>query len=592
MENLEINPQTKRLEFINKEGLKCDVSVGFKVIEIKESLEVEKIKSKIIIEVYFPYVTNKFEIPFEIVSSSSELRKYLFKYGVIYKEFFEHWVNEYVVEGIQALQVSNGVINITHLLGWQNVNNEAYPKFILDKYQSKNRPLIEYYDKHFQFKKGTLEGQLEFIEEEILPYKETRMALTIGLASIVAGYIEPHKSIGTLVINVCGKSSTGKSSIMEIAGSMFANPELSNYGIVRTFNATENFIMSMCEGRNGIPILLDDINSNKDEHSKQNLIYQLASQEPRARCKNNGDTQIKRDKWSGLAIITSENPLLNMEALTQGSQARTLTLSNIQWTQSAEHSETIKAKVKDNYGYLGIEIANIIQNMELKEILDKQDSYSNEIYKKMEIRDSFSNRISSKMAPIVITAELINKFYCKEAVNVNEVIDFLVQNEQKSICSRAIDEMAYENLLSFIYYHQRNFNRYNIETINNIEYIISTYDANGEVYGTIFARNEKSYILIDKTAFKKFLTKYQILEKTTVLNGWFEDGLIERPQKDRFIIKANKELNSPHYKIYLSDYDLEKFETTKLEYNCKEIPVCNTIYDDEEEIDKIFKEGN
>ena len=43
--------------------------------------------------------------------------------------------------------------------------------------------------------------------------------------------------------------------------SLWGSPKISNYGIVRTFNATANSLVQTFTGTNGVPIVIDDATS-------------------------------------------------------------------------------------------------------------------------------------------------------------------------------------------------------------------------------------------------------------------------------------------------------------------------------------------
>ena len=81
-------------------------------------------------------------------------------------------------------------------------------------------------------------------------------------------------------------------------------------GLVRSFNATKNALLAQCEGKYGLPILLDDINANRTEHDKIDLIYQLALNDPRSRCGRSGYMQDTHESWSGIVMITCDTGYL------------------------------------------------------------------------------------------------------------------------------------------------------------------------------------------------------------------------------------------------------------------------------------------
>lgn len=473
---------------------------------------------KYLIKVYDKYHYNQnFYLTVSQLNDSKLLKNLFFNHMIIFSGKCLDTIIEYIKSEIEECQSKDKVIYQTGIIGWQDIPGLKDKLFVLS--QNSNSPYpIEYFDNTLKFKNGTLEGQNQFIIDNIIPFKETRLAMVLGLSSVIASYIERYKSIGTLVVNVSGKSSTGKSSIVELSASFFATPETSNYGIVRTFNATKNFIFSMSEGRNGLPIILDDANANSSEHSKADLIYQFAMGEPRGRCGNLGVVQSKRVGWSGIVILTSEMPLLDSERVSRGANARCITLDSIPWTQSAEHSDVIKEGVRSNYGYIGEEFANFIQRKGAVNLLDLHSKYTKAIISKMIYKDSLSNRIASKLAIIALTAHLIPEFNNDFTIDVEEIMDMMIEAEQKSVDTRDIATISFELLIDYITQKQSHFCVYQrVKEHQNLLELTSI--ARGDTFG-MYLYDEGSYVYILKSIFDKFLKDNHISENRTILQEW------------------------------------------------------------------------
>lgn len=465
------------------------------------------------------YITD-FYITMSQLADPSALTRRFYNNMIIFSSYWTDCVQEYIQQEVaEALKKGNYIYH-TGIIGWQNIPNVPKKEFILDELNH-NGIKIQYYDSNLLFKKGTQEKQIDFIINQVIPHKETRLAMVLGLSSVVASYLEQFKSIGTLVINVCGKSSTGKSTIAELSASFFANPETSNYGLVRTFNATKNFIFAMSEGRCGIPIILDDANTNSSEHNKSDLIYQFVMSEPKGRCLSNGTAQQKRNGWSGIVLLTSESPFLNSEKISTGAKARCITLDSIPWTVSADHSEKIKFGVRDNYGHIGFDFAKYVASVEVQLLLDKHNQYSDLIYSKMKFRDSLSRRISSKLAVIALTAEFIKAYNPQFNIDIDETIDQLVEAEQKSVDTRDISSAAFELLVGYIYQKKSHFCTY-VKREHGEQFVNCTKESSGDTYGMYYYNRDtrESYIYILKSIFDKFLYEYGITEGSTILQDW------------------------------------------------------------------------
>ncbi|MBQ9519850.1 MAG: DUF927 domain-containing protein [Acholeplasmatales bacterium] len=487
---------------------------------------------------------------------------------------------------------------LTNKLGWQQHLNWTTPQFILES-ANVSGDLIKYEGIPLKFTKGDFKSQLKFLKTEVLPHKECQFALSIGLSSIISSYIEPYKHIGTLVTNVSGKSSTGKSTIAELSASLYGCPETSNTGLVRTFNATKTSILAISEGRNGLPIILDDANANPNEHNKSDLIYEFALGEARARCNSDGTVQEGHNSWSGIVIITSESPLMEAENFSQGAHARCLTINDVKWTQSAAHSERIKTGVNQNYGFVGKWFADKFSAISIESILNEHSSISTEIYDRIKIKDHMSKRMADKMAPIVMAAKYFNAFLKHEVIDVESIIEFLINANDESTQKRSLAENTFDLLIQYIIQNQNHF---------HIKYPQMDVTAKSKVYGKIELTVNKKYCYILKSQFDSFLKENGITEKQTILKQWKNEGKITSNEADRNTQKISG-LEGRCLAIPIDSFDPELFgihidepirskllgldeeENEKQNVEILETPKCAENYEvPDEVIDELFKE--
>lgn len=553
------------------------------------------VEPRMLVEVYDKSSTT-FYVNNTDLNKPEDLRKVFLSKSIAYQTCYNNSILDYCVASFQQEQQRGNVEYLTTKLGWQKIPGQDEPEFILRNLVVPNFPPILYAGDDLEFTKGTPKGQWKFIKDEILPYKETRLALVMGLTSVVSSYIQPYKSIGTLVVNVAGKSSTGKSTISELSASMFGDPKTSNHGLVRTFNATKTFLLEMTSGRNGLPIILDDANANPKEHSISDLIYQFDMGESRGRCNSNGSVQNKKDGWSGLVLITSESPLLDTQKVFKGALVRTLTLNNIGWTQDKDHSDRIKQGVRDNFGYIGKLFATHISKKGKDEILALQDKYEKIIISKMLKKDDLTYRMASKLAPFAITAELINEMVNKQVIDINEIIEMIVGAEQTSIKKRNKKEDFLDCLQSFISVNNKEFHKWYERRLPQGKICHDKTPAKGKVYGSIHRQSEDSYVLIDKTIFLQFLKDEGITEWNTIREQLLEEKILVRRDNEHDVWRANTDLKAPHYKFLLDIYNISKEILVEENFDEEEntevqMPkVCEIDFNDEESINEIFGE--
>lgn len=537
----------------------------------------------IVIQVHDRHGIREIKIPYMALHKPEMFVEHLSKNMVFVKQDFEIQLQRFLHGQVRFLQLQGGSGTLLYYktLGWQYKRGSTQKEFVLGGYKTAESQ-YQYFDTSFEFVKGTSKGQRDFIKTEILPYAETRLALTIGLSSIVAGYIEEFKPSGTFIINVCAKSTSGKSTIAELSGSLFGSPESSTNGIVRDFNATDNAILAANEGRIGLPILLDDITANQNEHTKKKeLVYKLASNNPKGRCQNTGSLQEKRSKWSGIAVITSETPLFDNENVPQGINARYIELADITWTQSAEHSERIKAGVRKNFGHLALEFANVLQELGTEEILKLHEEAKSIIKSKFKEKDKLADRISAYLAYIKITADLLKKHFFKE-FNAEQVVKRMIKAYDDTMSARAIEERALEQFKDFIKTNIKHFTIYTEKSAKQHQ---------GDLYGAIIINNKEQSVNVLKPAFNKFVKECEIFERRRILIYWADKGYIKVEKGHGYDVKVSA-LAARATKLYLKPDEVKFYKADLYEPHCHNCgdPVHTTFGTTQKEIPYIGQE--
>lgn len=132
-------------------------------------------------------------IPYSSLSKKETMIEAFSKYGVLFDINYTSHLQRYINKEAREMQsqVTNFDICLSRELGWINIPDVDKRNFILNGVNVDDY-YIEFYDKHFKFQNGSLEAQIEFIKEEVIPYPQTQLALTLGLASVISGYIEPY----------------------------------------------------------------------------------------------------------------------------------------------------------------------------------------------------------------------------------------------------------------------------------------------------------------------------------------------------------------------------------------------------------------
>jgi hypothetical protein len=392
--------------------------------------------------------TRRFDLDIaDVAVSNEQTMRSLIVSGYVIKQFrYSQHYRDYILTTARHM-INEGALNYYHTaLGFTTVVDGS-KQFLLG--DATFNGIKSNHKQEIPFKSGTMEKYLEFLKKDILSKKETRLALTFGLSSILASELEEYADINTVLLNFSGPSSTGKTTIAQFIASLWGSPKISNLGIVRTFNSTNNAKIESIAGVNGVSIVFDDA-SSVGNHDFSSFIYNLAAGENKLRMDQNLNLRDTKGRWSGVIVITSESNILEQSTKTGGSIPRLLDLSNIAWTRDAKHSKDIKHAIKKDHGHLGLDFYRHYCNKSLLELQTIYDNCESELDSLIASRDAYSNRIISKLAVFYATAKMIEEFYSFEGFSAFEIRDFLVSLEQKTAGERSVETKALELIKEYI----------------------------------------------------------------------------------------------------------------------------------------------
>lgn len=510
------NKENGCMDFVGKKNQSfINVSPAFEVTKITRQLEQGKNPEQMTITVNN---YNQSQYDFALTTTDiygSDIMSKLASNQLVIMPYLEQSVHYYLFDGYQHCR-KNGMVEYYHnQLGWY-------------KHQGKNLYLMDTNDvngltststRNMKFKSGSQAEYEKFLQDVIYPCKTLVLAMAIGYSAPVASLLKDKKDIGTIVVNLCGSSSTGKTTAEQLMVSPFACPDISNkQSLVRTFHATQNAIFAGIDGIHGLPIVLDDITTNPNMDAA-NLVYTLASGEQKGRCDTSGQLKEQNYGWSGTVIISSETPIEELNSQNQGLKARVLQTQGIVWTPDAETATLIKSTVLKHYGHTGREFAEYVGNIPLSTLCDRFDDARQIVHSIMKIRDNLSDRLELKYTTICLTLQLMKEYFSIE-LDEAELMSILLQPEQDGVLDRDIARKGLEIIKDFVVQKVRHFNYVDKRTY--------TYSvpSNCDDYGTIEVVGDQYHVYVGTSIVNDLLKKAKIAESNTVKKRWIERGIV------------------------------------------------------------------
>jgi putative DNA primase/helicase len=152
------------------------------------------------------------------------------------------------------------------------------------------------------------------------------------------------------VIEIAAPTSTGKTAVLQLAGSVWGDPS----GVCGQWKATATFIERTAAVLVGIPLILDDTKQHSSKQSVVRAIYDVSN----GKAKGRGTVEGVQARPPIRTILLSSGEAATVDGTEDGgSRARTITLQGPPFGHPSEEGaqliETLRAAIADNHGHLG-----------------------------------------------------------------------------------------------------------------------------------------------------------------------------------------------------------------------------------------------
>lgn len=364
--------------------------------------------------------------------------------------------------------------------------------------------------------KGDRDAYYQMIEEEVLGVTGMELALVLGASSAVLGLLATRYPLESLFFHLPGESSTGKSTAAMLAASVWGSPVLNGNGLVTSWNTTLNSLQKKLIGNHGIVFCLDEVSQYIGKNITQ-VIYSLAEGVIRSRLTKDSQ-QSEPGCWNTVILSTGEKSLMDEAHQNSGLRIRLFELELNQWTQDARNSSIIKETIITNYGYLGIDLASELMNLNFNLL----DTYYRQWMGKLSQRlpdNPFKERIVSKLAVLLVTGQLLHKIGVK--VDIDSICDILVRQIRTTVFQDDISSRAYQKLKSYYFGNKRRFTV--VSDIPAMFYEAS--ESKGLVY--LDHKNNILKIAISVDAFKMIMNEMGFESPSLILKIWKGKGILD-----------------------------------------------------------------
>lgn len=360
--------------------------------------------------------------------------------------------------------------------------------------------------------KGNFKAWLDMIKEEVQGYTPLEFILVVGLSAPLVGYLsQVIKIVETIFVNLNNKTTVGKTTAAMLAVSAFGDPNpKSPNSLVQDWSSTANSIIESFDGNKGIPIVLDELSMNKDKELTS-MYYSIVAGKGKGRLTDQIQ-QRKKGTWATTVLSTGEISAFLRANENGGVKVRIKEYSNVYWTKSAKNADNIRGVIQDNYGHAGIIFVEHLFKVGLEKIEHLWKEWKNQVENALP-QTEYTSRVAKDYAVIMAATTLAN-----EALGLNlseeNILDFIVEHEEKASVNRNTGRVAYEKIKQIIIEHQSNFRQ------------------DGQIsfpqkcWGKVIYHNDFVEFAILKHILEQQLMENGFENINTVTNDWKKDGLL------------------------------------------------------------------
>ncbi len=467
------------------------------------------------------------------IFTTSGIKK-LLEFGVV---FFEHKPNSF----LEYLMKSDRQAKIEHVhsaLGWSEIN--GIPVFKSYEILAPSKDALGAINKYFGTlniePKGSIEKWLNMVKEDVIPYTPLTLCMVLGFASPLLALLTDKYDLGTLVFNIGGESSTGKSTSAMLFVSTFSNPILSK-GTMRSFFDTTNFLTAFLAQGGTFPVAFDEAATfSKGDFNFNQLMYLIAGGRDKGRL--NSDATMKPERsWKTIVLTTAEFEMTD-DFSPNGIRARCFSIADT-LTTSAAHSDRIKEVVADNYGVAGNFFIQFFLDNKYSDFEADYEKFKDILYSSLENSEVYdrplAKRILAKFAVILQTAAYVSSCFSLQ-IDLEKFKNYLLSLVKNISTKTDLVTMAMDCILQEV-------------SRNSGKYLTSDNMYCHNVVGKVTEDNTTKTIYIMKTEFSNICKKYGI-QKAQVLKKFKEQNLLDC-EPDRNEKRVRLKDNMPEEPCYI-----------------------------------------
>ena len=286
-------------------------------------------------------------------------------------------------------------------------------------------------------------------------HAKLELVVAIALTAPVIYRINQFQPIGNFLVSFIGESSTGKTTALQLALSIYGKPTRGNGGLMDTLHGTVNAITNSIRKKNGFLNGFDEatgtlLKSGKASEIWNNMIYDFSTGEDKKRMRSDLSMN-ERSCCYSTTIFTSELSII--ESLNNSIEGQAVRLLEIEggFTDTPEQSNEIKKLSLANYGWIAGYFVRRLEKIDDDDLRELYEACKKRLADKTSVDSRYRTRILETLAVVLVAAKIVNEIAYKGKLMPIEIdeemlIESLVEVSQSAVPKELTAEMILDTI--------------------------------------------------------------------------------------------------------------------------------------------------
>ena len=291
--------------------------------------------------------------------------------------------------------------------------------------------------------------------EWVSGHAKLELVVAIALTAPVIYRINQFQPIGNFLVSFIGESSTGKTTALQLALSIYGKPTRGNGGLMDTLHGTVNAITNSIRKKNGFLNGFDEatgtlLKSGKASEIWNNMIYDFSTGEDKKRMRSDLSMN-ERSCCYSTTIFTSELSII--ESLNNSIEGQAVRLLEIEggFTDTPEQSNEIKKLSLANYGWIAGYFVRRLEKLDDDDLRELYEACKKRLADKTSVDSRYRTRILETLAVVLVAAKIVNEVAYEGKpmpIEIDEemLIESLVEVSQSAVPKELTAEMILDTI--------------------------------------------------------------------------------------------------------------------------------------------------